>query len=460
MGFRRGRLFLKDRTRSRKPGLDSSKILVLGFALLILLGAVLLCLPISSRDGTPTPFLNALFTATSATCVTGLVTYDTALHWNAFGSAVIICLIQIGGLGFMTFATLFSLILRRSVSYREKLDAAASLNLSDSGSFSSLILHIVRGTFLFEGCGAVILAVRFMKDFGFVGGLLRGMFVSISAFCNAGFDLMGTLSPGSSLGFYRGDLSVNLTVMLLVFIGGLGFPVWEEIFSGKSPKRYSLYTRIVLWGSGILFLFGVVSFALLEYIRPESLADATVGEKIFMALFNSVTLRTAGFATVDYGALKELTKAVCILLMFVGGASGSTAGGVKVSTVAVLFLAVGSVIRNRTRVTVGGRRIPERTVFRALTLVCLAIMITLLSAFFLAAGEKLPLIDTLFESVSAFCTVGLTTGITPTLSSPSLLLLIGLMFFGRVGFLTVTCALFPKSNKELLEYPEQDLTIG
>jgi len=443
--------------------LSPSAIFIAGFFIIIFLGGAVLSLPVSSASGEPTPFLDSLFTAVSSTCITGLVVYDTATHWSTFGHAVLLFLIQIGGLGFMSVATVFSLVFRRSVGHKERMMLAQNFNLDDMSDISKLFKHIIIGTFAFEGAAAIILAFRFIPDFGLTGGIWRGIFISISAFCNAGFDLMG--NPDSlfpSLTAYTDDLTVNLTVCALIVIGGLGFLVWEEIFSGKSFSKMSVQSKIVIIFSFSLIILGAVAFFFFEFSNPETHGELSFKGKILSSLFQSVSPRTAGFNTIDLSLMTESSKIVMVILMFIGGSSGSTAGGIKTNTIAVLFFATVSVLCGRKEAIVMKRRISQDTVLRAFALVFLSLTLMFICSFTISVIEDVPFLSAIFECASAFCTVGLTLGLTPSLSSVSLVILMFLMFLGRVGLLTASVVLFERQHSadNLVRYPEAKITVG
>lgn len=445
--------------KTRRP--EPTRYIVVGFLLIILLGSIFLSLPMSSRNGTHTPFLNALFTSTSATCVTGLVVYDTYTHWSVFGQTVILLLIQIGGLGFMTVAGLFSLITKRKLSHKEHLLMTQSLNLFDMTDVKRLLRDILVGTFSLEASAAVILTVRFIPDYGFVRGLGTGIFTSISAFCNAGFDLMGGKTPFASLTGYSDDIVVNITVMLLIIIGGLGFFVWEDLVSARSFHKLSIFSKLVLVFTVILILSGTVLILFFECDNPFTIGTMSVKGKVLSSFFQSVTARTAGFNTINIAGMRDITKVLMILLMFVGGSSGSTAGGVKVGTVAVIMCSTIAVISGKNHATTMKRRISDETVVKAFVLVTLSAALILLCSFVICSVEGLKYLDVLFECVSAFCTVGLTLGVTTQLSGFSLSVLMMLMYLGRVGLITASFALMNTSDSlNKIQYPECKLIIG
>ncbi|MBO5221762.1 MAG: Trk family potassium uptake protein [Clostridia bacterium] len=445
----------------RRPNLY--RLLVLGFFLIILTGAVLLMLPISSRNGEWTPFGDTMFTATSATCITGLVVRDTATHWSGFGQGVILTMIQLGGLGFMTLGSALVLMLRNNASVTNRKKIAESLNMTDYRSAATTMKHVILGTAAFEGAGAVILAARFIPEFGFGEGLWKGIFLSVSAFCNAGFDLLGMNAPFSSLTAYTDDLVINLTIMGLIIIGGLGFLVWEDLYTKRSPKEYSLFTKTILVGTAVLILFGATAIFGLEYSNPETLGQLSFPEKILASFFQSISPRTAGMNTVDLTAMTEASQVLTILLMFVGAASGSTGGGVKITTIAVLIATVKSVLMGRKDTVLFQRRLSEDTVRRALALVLFPLTAILLATFALNVAEAdVTFLEALYECTSAFATVGLSLSVTPTLSLFSKIILMFLMFAGRVGMLTISFALLTdrRRRRNAIRYPEGDILIG
>ena len=359
--------------RKRSGFFTLTQIIVLGFLGLILLGGLLLSLPVSGTSGESTPFLDALFTSTSATCVTGLVVYDTLTHWSVFGQIVILVLIQIGGLGFMTVMTLFSMLMRRQIGLRERMLLVQSAGGMELAGIVRLIRRILFGTLLFEGAGAVLLSIRFVQDFGWGEGLYKSVFTSISAFCNAGFDLLGN---STSLAPYADDPLVLIPIMLLILIGGIGFLVWNDLYQfGFRFSKYSLHTKLVLTASAVLVLGGAVLFFALE--QNHVLAGKPLGEQVLGAFFLSVTPRTAGFATVDYAALSEPGYLLTLLWMMICGSAGSTAGGLKITTVLVLLFDAVAAVRQMPQITVFKRRIEEKMVRQAtaVALVYLAILV-------------------------------------------------------------------------------------
>lgn len=447
----------------KKRGLTTPQILILGFLCVILIGASLLHLPIASRSGTPVPFADCAFTAVSATCVTGLVVTDTALTWSGFGQAVILVMIQIGGLGFMTLAVMLSNLMRRRVSARERVILANSYNLISFEGLLPFVRRIFGGTLLIELCGAVALSFRFIPMYGWGQGIWRSVFHSVSAFCNAGFDLMGTESGAfTSLTSFAREPLINITVMLLIMIGGIGFVVWDDIlYYIKERRRFSVYTKLVLTVSAVLWIGGALVVAIPEWNNPATLGALQPGEKVMASFFQSVTFRTAGFNTISLNDMHALPKLASVLIMFVGGASGSTAGGVKVGTVGVLIYAAILHACGRKHITVFRRTIPSEDVIRAFTLVTVQFFVTMLGAFFLI-GDGADLMAALFETFSASATVGLSLGLTPTLSLASKIVVMTLMFFGRVGILTIATLLSDKEVQEQnqMQYADTHLMIG
>ncbi len=454
------RLRLIRRLHGRKK-INTMRVTVVTFLAIILVGALLLLLPVSSRDGQSCGPMTALFTATSATCVTGLILADSWSQWSGFGQMVLLLLIQIGGLGFMSFVCIFLVLLRRRMGMRQRMILVQSLNLQSSEGLMSLMKRVLLGTLLIEGSGAVILTFRFCFDFPFPQALWRGVFHSVSAFCNAGFDLMGVLEPFGSMTAYADDPVIILTLSALISLGGLGFFVWDDVLRARKFSRMTVYTRLVLLGSLTLVLGGMLSFLLLEWNNPETLDGMPFGEKLLAALFQSVTLRTAGFNSIDQAALSDSGKLISCLLMLVGGSSGSTAGGIKTVTVTLLLLAVLNAFRGRERVVVWGRRIQDRQVFSALSVALMVAALAAAGGIVLAVSNGLPILDCLFETCSAIATVGVTTGITTQVNLLSQILLMCYMFFGRVGVMTISLAFLLRENAEdRIEYPETQLMIG
>lgn len=447
---------LKKKSRLR---LHPVQILPLGFLLLILLGTLLLCLPIASRQR-PLPFMDALFTSVSASCVTGLTVIDPGTQLTLFGQIVLLFLIQVGGLGFMTFAGVLFLRIRKRISLQNRLaiaEAQGTENLSDVGRITLLT---VRFTFCTELLGAVLLCIRFIPQFGWGDGIWKGIFHSISAFCNAGFDLMGNYE---SLLHYTNDVLVNIVIMALIILGGLGFAVIADIV--QRPKKHNLkpYTKLILVATAVLILGGAGLILVLEWNNPATLGSFTVGEKVLASLFQSVTLRTAGFATLDQGALHIPTKMISILLMAVGAASAGTGGGIKIGTAALLVLFVGSAIRSRADVNLYGRRVPQRQIQRAVAIFALFFTTLILFSilFFILDASSCGSLENLFyELTSALGTVGLSVGITGTANIAGRILLMIAMFMGRIGPLSLVIALSGNDRPSGIRYPETYIMVG
>lgn len=456
----RARLFaiwLKKRPKNLSP----MKTIAVVFAGMILLGALLLTLPAASRSGISCGFRPALFTATSATCVTGLVLYDTYTQWSGFGQFVIISLIQIGGLGFMSAATLFVFFLRKRIGLKQRLVMAQALSVSDMDGIVHLQKNVLKGSFAIEGIGAAILFVRFLPEYGFVNALKWGIFHSVSAFCNAGFDIFGCITPGASLMEFQSDPVVLLTLSALVVIGGLGFLVWQDLAEHRSFGKCSVYTRLVLVTTLGLLLIGWAVICLLEWNNPGTLGPMSAGDKLLNGLFQSVTLRTAGFVAIDQVLMTDSGKAASMILMLVGGSSGSTAGGLKTVTFVVLMLFLAARARGRSTVCVYKRTIPQSQVLDAMTLASLMMGLAYVGAIFISATSPVSFIDALYESVSALATVGLTAGATTNLSIPAQFLIILYMYFGRVGMLTISLGFLSGDRaEERFHYAQTNLLIG
>ncbi len=443
-----------------KISLGPSAVIALGFAVLILMGTLLLMLPVASEDGQSESFLTCLFTATSASCVTGLIFVDTATNWSFFGESVIISMIQIGGLGFMTMAILLSLLIKRQISPKERQLVAQSFNISSYSGIVKLTKKIIKGTFVLEGIGAVVLATRFVPMFGWVRGLWKSVFTAISAFCNAGFDLMGKdFGEFSSLTSQWNDPVINITVMCLIVIGGIGFVVWDDVYKLIfEKKKLSIYSRMVIITSAILLFGGALVFFGLEWDNPGTLGEMPLGGRILASFFQSVTARTAGFNTVDLCAMMPITKIIFILLMFIGGCSGSTAGGVKVGTVAIVFMYVLNALAGRSDVVVFKRKISDNNVRRALTVVVLQFAVTIIGAIIIIGGGA-GVMDAMFEAFSASGTVGVTLSLTGNLNLWGKLTIILLMYFGRVGILTVSFAVMSKLSESNKEYKKAETNV-
>lgn len=439
---------------------SATKIAVLSFVVVILVGALLLTLPVSSRDGYSCGFLPALFTATSATCVTGLVLFDTFTQWSGFGQIVILLLIQIGGLGFMSITSIYFFLLRKKVGLKQRMVLAQAMGLDEMEGIVRLEKHVLLGTFSMEGIGASILFLRFFPKYGLWNSVKWGVFHAVSAFCNAGFDILGCITPGASMMEFGTDPVVILTLSALIILGGLGFFVWEEVATKRRFKKFSVYTKLVLLITGFLILAGWGIICALEWRNPATLGNLTVPQKLLAGFFQSVTLRTAGFAGIDQGAMTEASRAVSVLVMLVGGSSGSTAGGLKTVTAGVLLLSLWARIRGRNHVTAFSRMIPDEQVTDAMTLSSVMIGLCFFGGIVLSVSG-IPFLNALFESASAIATVGLSTGITPLLGPACQLLLILYMFFGRVGVMTISLAFLSADRAEdRFQYAKTKLLIG
>ena len=443
----------------QKRRISDPQIIAVGFALLILLGTVLLCLPFSARSGTWTPVGDALFTAVSASCVTGLVVVDTYTHWSWIGRAVILLMIQIGGLGFMTIATLFFLWIRRSVGLRTRQTLSESISTTQIGGILSLTRQIVTGTLIVEGAGAGLLAIRFCPQFGFGRGIAYSVFHAVSAFCNAGFDLMGCYEPFGSLVPYADDPLVIGTVSVLVLIGGVGFLVWNDAARfGIRLRKYRLHSKIVLTVTIGLTVIGTGLFLLLE--RAHTGANLPFGKQLLAAFFDSVTPRTAGFNSVDTASLSDGGKLLTMCMMLVGGSPGSTAGGVKTTTMAALVLYAVSYIRHQPSFGAFGRRLEADCVRKAAVVLFANTAAAILGALWITAADGLPLTDVLFETFSAIGTVGMTTGITRVLGMSSRMVIMMLMYCGRVGSLSFAIALTERKAPPNVKNPVEEIVIG
>ncbi len=446
-------------TEKKNYSLTYPKIVAVGFALIIIIGAVLLTLPISSKHGSAA-FMDALFTSASATCITGLVPFDTFSNWSVFGQIVILCLIQIGGLGFITVLSLFVNVFRKRMSLKYKMllkESVGSLRLAD---VKTLVKTVIVFTASCELAGTVILAVRFVPLTDVRRGIYMAVFTSVSAFCNAGFDLMGMFSPSSSLVTVNHDPIIILTVSVLIIFGGIGFIVWQDLKNKKFRlKSLSVHSKLVLVTTGILLLSGTLLFFLLEY--NYTFKEMGFGQKLLNAFFCGVTPRTAGFNSVEIGEMNPLSRMLTTILMFIGGSSGSTAGGVKTTTVAVLVLCVASNLRNREEITVFNNRISLDTVKKAV-----AVSVTNLFEIFIAVilisfvQSNLALSDVLFECTSAMGTVGITTGITPVLNSASQLVIIILMYIGRLTSLIFALSFVVTKPKTTAKKPKGEFMVG
>ena len=444
----------KDIAKKSNHNHNSFRVISIGFIVLILTGALLLMLPISSQSRNVTSFKDTLFTAVSASCVTGLVVKDTATHWSLFGQAIILTMIQIGGMGVITIGLMITRLSGKKIGLSFRGMMQDSISAPQVGGILNLTKFILKMTAIFELTGAVLLFPVFCRDFGTVRGIWYSIFHSVSAFCNAGFDLMGVKEPFSSLTSYGDNIYVNTVLMLLIIIGGIGFLTWDDVIQHRHHfKKYRLQTKIVLFTTAVLLIFPFIFFFFVEYV------DEPLKERILHSSFQSVTARTAGFNTADFSIMREPSAMLMTVLMLIGGCSGSTAGGMKTSTVAVLLLSAFSVFRRKNDVECFNRRISNDTIRTAGAILFMYISLFLSTGIALSLIEALPLTSCLFETGSALGTAGLTLGITTSLSLPSHIILMILMFAGRVGGLTLIYAAFA-SNNDISRLPQEKVTVG
>lgn len=437
-----------------KISLNPPMVLSLGFAILITVGGLLLSLPFFTKSGQATPLVDSLFVAASASCVTGLTPVNTLEHWNTYGHIIIIILIQIGGLGVMSLASIIPLILGKKIGMKSRQILKEQLNVESLEGMIVLFKYVLAFTFATEILGAIFLSIKFVPLYGAGKGVWYAVFHSISAFCNAGFDILG-----DSIYPFREDLLINLTLCALVIVGGLGFVVTSELFRRRSFKKLSTHSKLVLMVTAILLIFGTLMFLFLEnedgVLQYESLKGS-----ILESFFQSVVARTAGFYSVDLSKIKDSTALMLMGLMFVGGSPGSTAGGIKTTTLGVLFLSTHAVVRGESEPVVFGRHISTETVRKALAIFLVSIVIILSVSFMLAITESAPLVDILYETVSALATVGASKGITPHLTDAGKNLITLCMYLGRIGPMTMAFAFGMKAKKSLIRYPESFISIG
>lgn len=438
----------------KKKKLTSFQVIILGFLGVILLGTFLLMLPISSREKIKTPFFDAWFTSTSAVCVTGLVVHDTAGYWSSFGQFVILLLIQIGGMGVITVAASLAMISGRKISLMQRSTMQEAIAAPKVGGIVRLTNFIVKITLLIELSGAAVMAPVFCRDFG-IKGLWMALFHSVSAFCNAGFDLMGAKTPFSSLTEYAAQPVINLAVMTLILVGGIGFLTWDDIRTNRLHfHKYRMQSKVILMTTAILLVLPFLYFYFFEF--------ASLGrtERIFSAFFQTVTPRTAGFNTIDLTGISEAGQWIIIVLMLIGGSPGSTAGGMKTTTIAVLFSTALSTFRRKEDTYFFGRRIDDSASKNAATILLMYLVLFFFGGLIISITEGLPMLSCLFETASAIGTVGLSLGITPELGVLSRIILILLMFFGRVGGLTLIFATISGAKKTASKLPQEKITVG
>jgi trk system potassium uptake protein TrkH len=433
------------------------RILVCGFALIILLGAVLLSMPFASASGERLPFVDALFTATSATCVTGLVVVDTGTYFSVPGQIILMCLFQLGGLGFMTMATLVALVLRKKISLRERLLLQEAMNQSSMEGIVRLIRRVIVYSLAIEFVGFTLFTLRFAFDMPLGKALFFGAFHAVSLFNNAGFDIFGDYR---SLTLYVSDPIVNIAAMMLIITGGLGFVVMSDLMEYRKKRKLSLHSKVVLSITGTLIAIGTIVIFVFEFSNTKTLGSLDWSGKIWSSFFQSVTPRTAGANTLDYTALRQATMFFTIILMFIGASPGSTGGGIKTTTFTTLIGAVIAMIRGREDIVMFRHRLGKDRIFKALTITLISLGLVIIVTMILSMTEDQAFIKLLFEATSAFGTVGLSIGVTPELSTVGKIVIALTMFAGRLGPLTLAYALGPRTEKELFRHPEGKITIG
>ncbi|MFW6022885.1 MAG: TrkH family potassium uptake protein [Halanaerobiaceae bacterium] len=439
----------------KKKEFTSAQFLVLGYFIVIFTGTILLMLPLATTAEGSIGFLNALFTSTSATCVTGLIVVNTSTAFTVFGQLVIMFLIQIGGIGIMTMSSLIALVIGRKIGLKERLLIKDDLDHLQMSGMVRLVKYVLTFTFVIEGTAALILFIRFIFDYSIWRALYLAIFHSVSAFNNAGFDLFG-----NSLEGFTGDIIVNFVIMALIVLGGIGFAVMAEIYDNKSIRKFTLQTKMVLIFTLLLIVIGFLSFLFLEYNNQATIGNLPFGEKLLASLFLSITPRTAGFNTVPTGQLQSSTLFLTIILMFIGASPGSTGGGIKTTTFGVLLMTVWNLIKGNDDIEVFKRRLEKDIVFKAVVTTFLALILVIVVTMILSITEGKAFISIMFETVSAFGTVGLSTGITSTLSRIGKALITFTMFVGRVGPLTLAMALAERTRKGVYHYPKENIMVG
>ena len=419
---------------ARRKNTNPTRLIVGSFLAVILCGTLLLMLPVSNRDGQMLDMLDAMFTATSATCVTGLVVFDTYTQFSTFGQVVILLLIQVGGLGLVTLTTFFNIAVGRRLGFKSLRLASESINLSDASQARALLQFVMKVAFVFEAIGAALLALVFVPQFG-ADGIFISVFISISSFCNAGFDILGRVMPGGSVIPYQSNPYVLAVISLLIISGGLGFLVWQDLSAYHRTHHLRTHTKLVLWITGWLLLLGTAGILFMEYNNPLTLGPMNLFDKITNAAFQSVSARTAGYNSIPLGDMTNFTKIFMSLLMFIGAAPGGTGGGIKVTTLSVVLLAVASVVRGRDEAMIFGRRIDHKTVYKSLTILMLSLFAVIAASMtlFYNTGPELNEVNSVFEAVSAFGTVGLSVGVTPLMNPFARVVTMLTMFIGRVG---------------------------
>lgn len=445
----------------KRPGLTPPQVLVIGFAVIIVVGACLLTLPAAAADGIPLSFLDALFTATSATCVTGLVVVDTGTRFSVFGQMVILTMIQVGGLGFMSMATLAALVFKRRISLKERLILQEAMNQGNMEGIVRLIRRVLVYSLTIEFVGFVLFSIRWSFDLGLARGMYFGLFHSISMFNNAGFDLFGSVyGPFSSLTAYVDDPLVNIVAAGLIILGGIGFIVMSDVMDYRKNRRLSLHSKVVLSMTGALVAVGAVVLFVFEYSNPKTLGALDGAGKLWASFFQSIAPRTAGPNTLDIAGLRQASQFFIIILMFIGASPGSTGGGIKTTTFATLIGAIVAMVRGKEDIVLFRHRLGKDRILKAITLTMIALFLVVFVTMVLTTTENSPFLDIMFEVTSAFGTVGLTMGLTPHLSDIGKLMIALTMFAGRLGPITLAYALGPKPERELYRYPEGKITIG
>lgn len=448
----------------KKKGILSSPIraISMSFALVIAVGTLLLMTPMASRQGVWTPFIDALFTATSATCVTGLVVYDTYTYWTVFGQCVILALIQIGGLGLVTFAAFFGLLIGKKLGLRDMQMVQESIGFGSVASIGNTLRTVVICVLAIEATGALLLCTVFVPRYG-LEGIYISIFLAISAFCNAGFDILGRESPFISLSNYNGEPMVILVICALIIVGGLGFVVWVDVAQYHRTHTLTLQSRVVLFMTALLVVFGAVMFGIYEWNNPATMQPLEVQEKVMASLMQSVTTRTAGFNSIDVANMKPVSKGFSIFLMFIGASPGSTGGGVKTTTPAVLLMTIYCVMRGRGEIILWGRRVDAQVVYRTVTLICLGVALIFTASLAIDSmldPQGVHMLDVLFEATSAFSTTGLSSGVTSAANTASKYILVILMYLGRVGPISFALSLGQTVQKRREIVPEGRIVVG
>lgn len=439
--------------------ISPTRIIALSFILVILIGTALLCLPVSSRAGEWTMPLDALFTSTSATCVTGLVVADTYTNWSLFGQIIILIMIQIGGIGLMTVISMIFLFMKKKLSMQERMILMQSAGNVQVGGIVRLIKRILLGTAIIETVGALLLSIRFVPRMGWGQGIYYAIFHSVSAFCNAGFDLMGKYEAFSSFTAYSGDWLVGLTLAALIILGGIGFLVWNDILKFRWQfHRYSLHAKLILITTSLLLLAGTIGYYIFE--SGYTMSADNVPTRILKSFFASTTMRTAGFNTIDYAGMSPSSVLLSDILMMIGGSPGSTAGGIKTTTIAVIFISMYSMSRGNSDSTVFRKRLGKDLVKQAAVIIVVYLTYMILGTMFICHIEGIDLAVSQFEVISAICTVGVTMGITPTLGTLSHIILIILMYSGRIGGFSLMLVFGQRTKEPPLKRPKEKVLIG